>query len=113
MKNQQSLDKTTRTFELLGNPLRMKIFMAILNEGCKCQVGKEEGCTGNCVSGIMEKLSLPQSTVSSYIKDLESTGVVVCKKKGKYVYCYVCGDCLTAIKKFIDSAVEKTKIPPN
>ena len=106
MNKHDSLKTVQNAFDLLGNPLRFQIFLKILKEGCDCNLETQEGLKGNCVSGVMQDLKLPQSTVSSYIKDLENWGLIECQKNGKYLYCKPKKETLLALKSFIDSAVE-------
>lgn len=103
------VNKVNRAFELLGNPLRMQIFLKILSEGCDCDIDTQRGFSGNCVIGIMKDLRLPQSTVSSYIKDLQEGELIECKKNGKYVYCRPRRDMFILLKSFIDSALTQIK----
>lgn len=109
MTKQEQLNEISRAFELLGNPLRFKIFLMILKEGCDCDIKTQTGYTGNCVSGIMKKLKLPQSTVSTYIKDLKSAQLIECEKRGKFFYCKPSRKGLLTLKTFLDSSVEMIK----
>lgn len=93
-------------FDILGNPLRFQIYLKILKEGCDCNLDDQIGYKGNCVSAVMEDLKIPQSTASSYLKDLENWGLIECKKNGKYVYCKPKKETLVTLKSFIDSAVK-------
>lgn len=96
-------------FARLGNPLKMEIFLKIAKEGCECDLEKKEGYEGNCVSGIMKQLNIPQSTASTYIKDLRDCGLITCQKKGKYLYCKPNADTFTLIKSFVDAVVAERK----
>lgn len=109
MNREEVITKVNRAFELLGNPLRLKIFMKILQEGCDCNIKTQKGYTGNCVTGVMKDLKIPQSTASSYIKDLENGGLIECKKNGKFVYCRPKKEALVLIKSFTDSAISQIK----
>lgn len=109
MKRAHFFSKINKAFELLGNPLRMKIFLKILQEGCNCDINSQSGYTGNCVTGIMKDLKLPQSTVSSYLKDLQNAGIIECAKNGKYLYCRPNKETMIALKSFIDSALSQIK----
>jgi DNA-binding transcriptional ArsR family regulator len=107
MKRIEFLNKVNRAFELLGNPLRLKIYMRILAEGCDCDFKTQKGETGNCVSGLMKDLSMPQSTISTYIKELADGDLIECRKKGKYLYCRPNKKTLIAIKSFIDGSLSQ------
>lgn len=109
MTKQNILKTVQNAFDLLGNPLRFQIFLKITKEGCDCDIGNQKGYAGNCVAGIMEELNLPQSTVSSYIKDLENWGIIECQKNGKFLYCRPKKETLLLLKSFIDSIVEGVK----
>lgn len=105
MKRADALKSVQNAFDVLGNPIRFQIFLKILQEGCDCDLDTQRGYTGNCVSAVMKNLKLPQSTVSSYLKDLENWGLIECKKNGKYLYCKPKKETLTTIKSFIDSSL--------
>ena len=107
MKRQQFYHSVSRSMDLLGNPLRLQIFLKILQEGCDCDINTQKGFSGNCVSGVMDDLKLPQSTVSSYIKDLEDGGLIECKKNGKFVYCRPNKEALVALKSLSNSSRSK------
>lgn len=109
MKRSQFFNKINKAFELLGNPLRLKIFLKILSEGCDCDINSQSGYTGNCVTGIMKDLKLPQSTVSSYIKDLQDAKIIDCSKNGKFLYCRPNKETMINLKSFIDSALLQIK----
>lgn len=109
MKREEFIQKINRAFELLGNPLRLKIFLRILSEGCDCDINSQSGYTGNCVTGIMKDLKLPQSTVSSYIKDLQDAEIIDCSKNGKYLYCRPNKKTMISLKSFIDSSLSQIK----
>ncbi len=53
----------------LGHPARLQIITAITTYGCP-------------VSKIVEKLGLPQSTVSQHLAVLRSAGIVTYEKEG-------------------------------
>ncbi len=82
----EKIQKISASFEMLGNPLRMQIFLAIVQGGCDCNFNDTNFDESNCVKGIMESLEIPQSTASTYIKDLERVGLVETKKVGKFLY---------------------------
>lgn len=109
MKRSELFDTVGKSFELLGNPLRLKIFLRILSEGCDCDINEQSGFQGNCVTGVMKELNIPQSTASTYIKDLENGGLIECRKNGKFVYCKPKRETLIALKSFIDSTVSQVR----
>ena len=98
-----------RAFELLGNPLRLQIFLKILAEGCDCDFGDRKGFAGNCVTSIVKNLKIPQSTVSTYIRDLVNGGLVECSRKGRYVYCRPSREMLVSLKSFVDGALGQVR----
>lgn len=109
MKRSEVYSKLSRAFELLGNPLRFKIFLKILAEGCDCDIDTQTGYTGNCVTGIQKELKIPQSTVSTYLKDLQEGGLIECKKNGKYQHCRPSKQSLIMLKSFIDSSISQLR----
>jgi DNA-binding transcriptional ArsR family regulator len=107
MKKAETLSKIARAFELLGNPLRFRIFLKVLEEGCDCSFEEQNGITSNCVSSLMRELSMPQSTVSTYLKDLADGELIECVKQGKFLYCRPNREILVKIKGFIDSSLSR------
>lgn len=105
MNKQQTLKTVQQAFDLLGNPLRFAIFLKIAQQGCDCDLDDQKGYTGNCVTGVMRELKIPQSTASSYINDLANWGLIECKKNGKFLYCKPKKETLTAMKGFIDGVL--------
>ncbi len=98
-----------KSFANLANPLKFKIFLKILQEGCDCDINNQQGFTGNCVTNISESLNIPQSTVSSYIRSLQNSGLIECKKNGKFLYCKPSKETLINIKSFIDSGLTQIR----
>lgn len=99
--------KMSRVFEVLGNPLKYKIFLKVFESGKNCNLPKQEGHTANCVSGLMKELDLPQSTVSMYMKDLEEAELIECIKKGKFLYCRPNKKTLLEVKEFTDNLLNQ------
>lgn len=110
MSKSKFLTSMCQIFEILSNPLRMQIFLSVLSSGCDCDIKSQQGKTGNCVSGIMKELDLPQSTVSTYLKDLEKVGLIQSNKKGKYLYCAPSEKALIQIQNFVEGARKKIRI---
>ncbi|MBN1500978.1 MAG: winged helix-turn-helix transcriptional regulator [Spirochaetes bacterium] len=61
-------------FKALGHPVRLKIIEGLLCDNC-------------CVNKIVEKLNLPQSTVSQHLGILKNAGIIAPHKDG-VVTCY-------------------------
>jgi len=109
MNRQQVYTSIQESFSILSNPLRFEIFIKILKEGCDCDINTQKGFTGNCVTSIVEGMKLPQSTVSTYIKDLRNAGLIDCKKNGKFVHCKPNKENLITVKAFIDGVIGQIK----
>jgi DNA-binding transcriptional ArsR family regulator len=75
-------------FKALGNEIRLKIFIEVLEEACECDLKADEITTGNCVSHIADKLKIPQPTVSNHIKKLEEVGLISSHKIGTNIYLF-------------------------
>lgn len=74
--------KIAKVLRVLGHPARLQMAEGIAKYGC--HVGK-----------IVERMGLPQSTVSQHLAALRSAGIVDCQKKG-LMSCYHVTD-----KKFL------------
>lgn len=66
-------NETAKVFKVLSDPNRLMIIEMILN-GEKC------ACT------LLEDLNISQSTLSHHMKTLCDSGVVNCRKEGKWNY---------------------------
>lgn len=70
-------DKASLILKALGHPVRLKMVEGIAQYGCH-------------VNKMVEKLGLPQSTVSQHLASLRAAGIVTYKKDGlKSCYCLV------------------------
>lgn len=68
-------DKASLVLKALAHPIRLKMVEGIAKYGCH-------------VNKMVEKLGLPQSTVSQHLASLRSAGIVTYKKDGlKSCYC--------------------------
>ena len=45
-------DNLPKCFRALANPVRLEIFMRILEKSCECDVDMSDGVAGNCVTRI-------------------------------------------------------------
>jgi len=61
--------KATTVLKALGHPARLQMMQGIAKYGCH-------------VNKIVEKMGLPQSTVSQHLAALRSAGLVAVEKKG-------------------------------
>lgn len=62
-------DKYAEIIKALGHPIRLKIVAGILCHDCN-------------VNGIVEKLQIPQSTVSQHLAILRNKGIISAHKDG-------------------------------
>ncbi len=62
-------EKESEIFKALGHPMRLKIVEGLLHNQCN-------------VKKIVQKLQLPQSTVSQHLGILKKAGVLVPAKEG-------------------------------
>lgn len=80
------MDKLSEIFKALAHPIRLKIV---------CGLIKKEECN---VTIMVEKLGIPQPTVSQHLNILRNAGVISYTKKGTQM-CYKVTDDIT--KKLI------------
>ncbi len=65
----KNYDTESELLKALAHPVRLRMVEGLLNNECN-------------VNKIVEKLKLPQSTVSQHLSILRSRGVVTCRKEG-------------------------------
>jgi len=69
------MEKYAEIFKALAHPIRLKIV---------CGLAKKEECN---VSVMVEKLGVPQPTVSQHLNILKNAGIITGTKKGTQI-CY-------------------------
>ena len=62
-------EKISDILKIMAHPVRLKILEGLLSDECN-------------VGGIVEKLKLPQSTVSQHLSLLRSRGIIAPRKEG-------------------------------
>lgn len=66
-------EETAKVFKALGDPNRLMIIEMLQNgEMCACQ--------------LLDELNIGQSTLSHHMKSLCGSGVVNCRREGKWMY---------------------------
>lgn len=95
------MEEMAAAFKALSDPNRLAIFEAIRRCGALC--GSDGGEGSSCVSDIAERFDLALSTVSHHIKELRNSGLVVCEKEGRWVYCRVDDGTLERVASFLES----------
>ena len=73
MNKEELINSVSHAFELLGNPLRMQIFLRILEQGCDCNIDEQEGTT---VSQAAALLGLKSTSLSRMLNQLEKSGLI-------------------------------------
>lgn len=96
-------------FSALSNPVRLRIFIEILEEACECDLEEKETVFGNCVTHISDKLELPQSTVSTHIKELVREKLLVKKKQGRRIYFFGNPAVAHTLKKFGQFVIDEVE----
>jgi ArsR family transcriptional regulator len=80
---EEEAKKQARLLKALADPTRLRILSLL---------SRYEGEA--CVFEIVESFTLEQPTISHHLRILRDAGLVDCRKKGLWVYYYVCGDAL-------------------
>jgi DNA-binding transcriptional ArsR family regulator len=70
------LDRHAEQFGALGSPVRLAILRVIVQ-------GPEDGTS---VGDIQAKVDIPSSTLSHHLDSLTSTGLVVARREGRFIY---------------------------
>lgn len=84
------MERYAEIFKALAHPIRLKIV---------CGLVKKEECN---VSVMVEKLGVPQPTVSQHLNILKSAGIITGFKKGTQVCYQVTDDATKKIIKAIE-----------
>jgi len=87
----------SRLFKALSNENRLKLFERIRKEELRCREDSFEGC---CVGNVAAGFRLALSTISHHLKELRDAGLIICEKRGQWVYCRVNRDALKKAEAF-------------
>ena len=96
-------------FKALSNPNRLQIFQRLLN--C-CEPGtvcSAEVVNGFCVGELGEDLAVAPSTLSHHIKELQRSGLIKTRRKGKNVECFVDPEKVKILNEFFAISVQATE----
>jgi len=87
----------SKVFKALGDPTRLAIFELVRD----CD---RDGCSDDQVpdnlTEIAERFGLSLSTVSHHVKELRSSGLISCEKRGQRLHCWVDPEVLGELESF-------------
>jgi ArsR family transcriptional regulator len=116
------MERLAAIFKALSDRNRLEIFQTIRSCCCGCAVvpgvkndaGQVDAAvgdpetedvdpvdTGNSVSEIASQFDLSLSTVSHHLKELRNAGLIICEKRGQWVYCRPNPEVLKDIEGFL------------
>ena len=91
----------SKVFKALSDPTRLAIFELVRDCGT-------DGCTdaqaADSLSRIAERFQLSLSTVSHHVKELRSSGLITCEKRGQRLHCWVDPEVLQELERFAGGA---------
>ena len=120
------MERLAAIFKALSDRNRLAIFQTIRSCCCDCRVmndaeaaaddeagssevsprlaGEAEAPSdvGNSVSEIASRFDLSLSTVSHHLKELRNAGLIICEKRGQWVYCRPNPEVLKDIEGFLE-----------
>lgn len=88
----------SRVFKALANENRLKLFEQIRQKEMCCKGNTFAGC---CVGDIAREFRLSLSTVSHHLKELRDAGLILCEKRGQWIYCRVNRNALKKAEVFL------------
>lgn len=88
----------SRVFKALANENRLKLLDQIRQKETCCKGNSFPGC---CVGDVAREFRLSLSTVSHHLKELRDAGLILCEKRGQWVYCRVNRDVLKSVQAFL------------
>lgn len=87
------MELSTRVFKALSNQTRLDILhwlkdpeREFTNVSCETVRFMMEERGGICVGDIVQRAGLSQSTVSTYLNDLQEAGLLLSERHGKWTY---------------------------
>jgi len=101
-----AMHELTQIFKALSDRNRLAIFQAIRKgyKCCKALPGGGMEPVGNSVSEIAADFDLSLSTVSHHLKELRGAGLIVCERRGQWVFCRPNEKALERVDGFIKEA---------
>ncbi len=93
--------KLTAMFKALANENRLAIFNLVRQGVGDCCQLTADGNACSCVCDIGEQMNLALSTVSHHLKELRNAELIVCEKRGQWVYCSINPKALDQIEVFL------------
>jgi DNA-binding transcriptional ArsR family regulator len=109
MEHIQYDKRIPQCLKVLSNPVRLDIFLKVLEKSCECDVDTKAGAGGNCVTQIAVELEIPQPTVSNHIKELVNCGLVISKRQGRKVFLFVSNELISDISEFLMQIAKEAK----
>jgi DNA-binding transcriptional ArsR family regulator len=86
-----------KVFKALSDPTRLAIFELVRDcdsDGCS------DSQVSDSLSEIAERFGLSLSTVSHHVKELRSSGLIACEKRGQRLHCWVDPEILRQMETF-------------
>lgn len=92
----------SRAFKALSDENRLRI-LAMVHEGeVACACG-EDGCDETrCMTDLVEVLGVSQATVSHHVKELVDAGLIITRKRGRWVHCQVNREGVARLCEFLE-----------
>lgn len=100
MSKHQTADRYAELFKALGNPHRVRIFMALAAccaPGTVCSV---EEARSVCVGELGADLEIAPSTLSHHMKELSRAGLIRMERRGQRVDCWVDSETVDVAARF-------------
>ena len=110
MSNYQINDKQlAMIFKALGHPHRLALFRRLATccaPGTVCDVEEAMYC---CVGDLGAGLNIAPSTLSHHLKELSQAGVVLTRRNGKMVECWVEPEILKQLALFFSEKIVENR----
>jgi ArsR family transcriptional regulator len=98
-----------KIFKALSNEQRLKIFMAIYEQSLKGKadpaiISAEDALCcpmAKAFTKMCKCMDISRSTISHHFKELQSAGLITCKRQGQMYLCRVNEDAVASIKEFL------------
>jgi ArsR family transcriptional regulator len=100
------LEAVAALFKALGDPTRLRIFemLRCCGEGVAIdEAGQCRPANALSVGEVCCQLGQSMSTVSFHLKELRLAGLIRTEKRGRWIYCSVNPEALTAIRAFLET----------
>lgn len=95
-----SSNELADVFKALSNPNRLQIYQRLLSCCTPGTICSSDVVNGFCVGELGQDIAVAPSTLSHHIKELQRAGLIITRRSGKNVECFVDPTKIQTLREF-------------